>query len=185
MKLHADLYPRGLPLERHQKVGHAGRGSLLGDAHWGLGWAAADGEVSLAVVVHRLRCAGRVLRFQIIWQRRVGFELSVAGDVYPVAALVRERFHAQLSIPSMRPLAQRYGWRRLVGSPYYAWLFPSARIIRQAGYRSAFKPCRRPARHNFRTCTCPVVRRDGSLLENADVHRTFSIYWSTWEQDLA
>jgi hypothetical protein len=44
VKLHADLYPRGLPVERHKKVGHAGRGSVLGDAHWGLGWAAADGR---------------------------------------------------------------------------------------------------------------------------------------------
>jgi hypothetical protein len=81
-----------------KKWGSRAVGTYLAMPNGGLGWAAADREVSLAVVAHRLRCAARVLRFQIIWRRRLGFEPLVTGDVYPVAALVRERFHTQLLI---------------------------------------------------------------------------------------
>jgi hypothetical protein len=78
-----------------KKWGSRAVGTYLAMPSGGLGWAA---DVSLAVVAHRLRYAARVLRFQIIWRRRVGFELSVAGNVYPVAALVRERFQVPLLI---------------------------------------------------------------------------------------
>jgi hypothetical protein len=45
-----------------KKWGSRAVGTYLAMPNGGLGWPAADREVSLAVVPHRLRCAARVLR---------------------------------------------------------------------------------------------------------------------------